>query len=241
MRKQDRLGHYIMVEFQITIAVFILLAIILVPVLHKAKGRAGTKACISNLKQTAMGFAFYAEINMDYMPYAAKSKYKIPWTTLMISEDGLKTLTPKTVKCPLLPQKRAANWWLKQPDYGANDDLLSNGNRDPGEMTGKLSRLADPEKKILVTDSWRNMPDSTAQLNSGWYYWNRGFMLNRQNQQEGRPAARHIGSMVNTAFADTHVQTIRIPDRDSPESSPYFNYASSAGFEALRWENKQGD
>ena len=236
-----RLRNYIMVEFQITIAVLILLVICIVPIVRNAKNRARTKLCISNLKQTAMGFAFYTEINMDYMPYSSKSSYKKPWTTLMISTDGVKMLTPKNVQCPVMRKKKDPTWWHHQPDYGVNDYLLSSSGNGSADTTGKLPHLSNPSDKILVTDSWKNMKDGTPQTDSGWYYWDRTFMLNYRNQQEGRPAARHRGNTLNAAFADTHVRTIQIPDQFYPESSPYFNYASLTGRSAIRWEQEQAN
>ena len=244
MRRHVGRKNYIMVEFQITIAVLVLMLVIIMPVIYKAKERAKSRICISNLKQCAMGFTFYSEINMDYMPYASGNKYGIPWTLLMISENGSKNLTPKMVSCPVMKKKKKKDttWWRFQPDYGVNDHLLSSSGNGSGNETGKLPRLSDPSEKLLVTDTWRNSSDGTPQLDSGWYCWDRVFMLNRRNIQMGRPAARHFGNTVPSAFADMHVRLIQIPDRDSPETSPYFNYATPAGRSALSWTStKTGD
>ena len=138
-------------------------------------------------------------------------------------------------------KKKDTTWWRFQPDYGVNDYLLSSSGDGSGNTTGKFPRLSNPSEKILITDTWRNSPDGSPQLDSGWYYWERVFMLNRQNQQMGRPAARHIGNMTPTAFADMHVRLIQVPDRDSPESSPYFNYFNYFGYNSLSWTSTRSE
>ena len=67
---------FTLIELLVVIAIIAILAAMLLPALAKAKQRAWTISCVSNLHQISLGLKMYADENREYFP---ESGGDIPW------------------------------------------------------------------------------------------------------------------------------------------------------------------
>jgi prepilin-type N-terminal cleavage/methylation domain-containing protein len=76
--KTNRSNAFTLIELLVVIAIIAILAAMLLPVLAKAKTRAKSAACISNLHQMALAWHQYTLDNRDVMPPSMTPGLNIP-------------------------------------------------------------------------------------------------------------------------------------------------------------------
>ena len=99
MKKFQKSQRFTLIELLVVIAIIAILAAILLPALQKARTRAKTAGCLSNMKQMGLVFDAYATANDEFLPgryvsdiyystVVGKGQYGHSWVVLL-AETGL--------------------------------------------------------------------------------------------------------------------------------------------------------
>jgi prepilin-type processing-associated H-X9-DG protein len=191
---------FTLVEMIIVIGVIMLLAGLLFPVLSRARENGKRTACMSNLKQIALGIQQYAQDNNRRYPLpggdVANGLENWLWSAAIISTIK----NPDVFQCP---SELSAN---SGTDYWINGNLL--GKSD--------ARVRVPASVILNADGDAHPADyALAEANpspptdpGAWEKWS----------ATADYATRHLGG-ANYSFVDGHVKFLK-PDQVSTTASP---------------------
>ena len=180
---------FTLIELLVVIAIIAILAAILFPVFAKARDKARSANCISNLKQLALVIRLYCDDYDDagpftYMGYGCEPGGIWVWNRMINSgygpagESGM-------YSCP------------GNGSYGMNRYRgafcargVAGGNTDPWRLDGDVRH---PEAVMLIADAWYS-----HQCDPPYFYDVNG---------DGKMTPRH-GSVDNMAFCDGHVKGV---------------------------------
>ena len=231
-----RPGHaaFTLVELLVVIGIIAVLAGILLPALAKAKSRAGTTACINNMKQMQLAWGMYASDNDDYLApnqctpwgnffswvqghldYAVENTDNTN-TTLLV-EDGKAAFAPyistiKTYKCPADASTVSISGirYPRTRSYGMNWSVGQANNLLDFKSYRRLNQITLPVPSMLFVFVDMH-PDS---ISDPHFHMNYGVSVNYSFYDY--PSSAHNGG-APLAFADGHVEVRRwVDERTKP-------------------------
>jgi prepilin-type N-terminal cleavage/methylation domain-containing protein/prepilin-type processing-associated H-X9-DG protein len=153
---------FTLIELLVVISIIALLVSILLPALASARRATQNTQCLSNLRGLGQGFYIYCFNSKDVLPNAQPYGLSVHYQLGLMEYVGLRVPTDwanddrlTLFHCP--SQEGRVGAYKAYPNYSYNQFISANMwyGGPPTEVT-KLSRIPNPGKTVIMTDSMYN-------------------------------------------------------------------------------------